>query len=73
MRYEPEFNPLKNLKYKNRKQLQRHLDFVGFNPDENKPYYCTICKKRFSTILGASNHVDFIHTELVLSVLRELS
>lgn len=72
MKYEPEFNPLKNLNYKNREQLQRHLDFVGLTPgNKEKPYYCTICKKRFLTKLGASNHVDFVHTELVLTALKE--
>ena len=73
MKYEPEFNPLRNLKYKSKKQLQKHLDFVRLDPDnKEKPYCCTVCKKRFLTPLGASNHVDFVHTELVLTALRDV-
>ena len=73
MKYEPEYNPLKNLNYKSKEQLRRHIDFVGLTPDnKEKPYYCTVCKKRFLTELGASNHVDFVHTELVLNTLKEI-
>lgn len=71
MKYSPDFNPLKNFNYTSKEQLGRHLDFVKLNLDnKDKPYYCTICKKKFLTELGASNHVDFVHTELVLKTLR---
>ena len=73
MKYAPRHNPLQNLNYKSKAQLGRHLAFVKLNPDDRKkPYYCTVCKKRFLTSLGASNHVDFIHTDLVLKALREV-
>lgn len=72
MKYAPRHNPLRNLNYKSKEQLGKHLNFVKLNPDDKeKSYGCTICKKRFLTELGASNHVDFIHTELVLKVLEE--
>jgi hypothetical protein len=72
MKYAPRWNPLRNFNYKSKKQLGKHLAFVGLNPDDKeKPYYCTVCMKRFLTELGASNHVDFVHTELVLKTLRE--
>ena len=73
MKYEPKFNPLKNLNYKSKNQLQKHLDFVKLNPgDKDRPHYCTVCGKRFLTSLGASNHVDFVHTAEVLKALKEV-
>lgn len=72
MKYAPRWNPLRNFDYKSKAQLGRHLDFVTLNPDDKeKPYGCKVCKKRFLTELGASNHVDFVHTEVVLAALRE--
>ena len=72
MKYAPRHNPLKNFNYESKKQLGIHLDFVTLDPNnKEKPYGCRVCKKRFLTKLGASNHVDFIHTKLVLKVLRE--
>ena len=72
MKYAPRHNPLRNFDYESKEQLGKHLDFVKLNPDDKeKPYFCRVCKKRFLTELGASNHVDFIHTELVLKTLRE--
>lgn len=70
MKYAPRHNPFRNINYKSKKQLQIHLDFVKLNPDDKeKPYYCAVCNKRFLTELGASNHVDFVHTELVFNAL----
>lgn len=70
MKYEPQWNPFKDFKYTSQEQLGRHLDLVGLNPDnQNKPYYCTLCKKTFLTLLGASNHVNFIHTKEVFKIL----
>ena len=73
MKYEPDFNPLKNFKYTSKKQLGKHLDLVKLRPGEKKPYYCTLCGRIFLTLLGANNHVDFIHTEEVLEILKESS
>lgn len=70
MKYSPSFNPFKNFMYSSQKQLGRHLDLVKLYPGENKPYHCTLCDKVFSTPLGASNHVDFIHEKEVLKVLK---
>lgn len=36
MKYEPEFNPLRNLNYKSEEQLQRHIDFVGLTPNNKE-------------------------------------
>ena len=73
MKYAPRHNPLQNLNYKSKKQLGLHLDFTMLDPsDKEKPYGCRVCKKRFLTELGASNHVDFVHTELVLKTLRTI-
>ena len=70
MKYAPRHNPFRGFNYENKEQLGKHLDFVTLNPsDRTKPYGCKVCKKRFLTELGASNHVDFIHTELVLETL----
>ena len=72
MKYAPRHNPFKNFNYKSKAQLGRHLDFVTLDPDnKTKPYGCTACKKRFLTSRGASNHVDVVHTEVVLAALRE--
>lgn len=72
MKYAPRHNPLGNLNYKSMKQLDVHLGFTILDlSNRKKPYRCTVCKKRFLTSLGASNHVDFVHTELVLKALRE--
>jgi len=72
MKYEPKYNPLRNLNYKSKEQLGKHLAFVELDPDDKeKSYFCRVCKKRFLTLLGASNHVDFVHTELVLATLKE--
>ncbi len=73
MKYAPRHSPLGNLNYKSEKQLGIHLDFTTLDPsNKEKPYGCTACKKRFLTKLGASNHVDFTHTELVLKALRKI-
>ena len=73
MKYAPRHNPLKNLNYKSKKQLGIHLAFTALDlSNREKPHRCTICKKRFLTELGAHNHVDFVHTELVLKALREI-
>jgi len=73
MKYAPRNNPLRNLNYKSKAQLGRHLSFVHLYPgDKLKPYGCTLCKLRFLTLLGASNHVDFEHMEEVLKALREV-
>jgi len=72
MKYAPRHNPLRNFNYKSKAQLGRHLDFVKLDPDDKtKPYGCTVCKKRFLTELGAQNHVDFVHTDVVLAALKE--
>jgi len=71
MKYSPCFNPFRNFKYTSKKQLAKHLDLVGLYPGERKPYYCTLCDKTFSTQLGASNHVNFIHTREVFEILNE--
>ena len=70
MKYAPRHNPLRNLNYKSKEQLGKHLSLTKYNPNEDK-YKCTFCNKRFLTELGASNHVDFVHTELVLKALQE--
>jgi hypothetical protein len=70
MKYEPEYNPFKDFKYASKEQLGKHLDLVKLRPREKKPYYCTLCSKIFLTLLGASNHVDFVHTEEVLKILK---
>lgn len=63
MKYSPGFNSFRNFKYTSKEQLGKHLDLVKLYPSEKKPYRCTLCDKAFSTSLGASNHVDFIHNE----------
>jgi len=72
MKYAPRHNPLRNLKHRSMKQLGVHLSFTTLDPsNKEKPYGCKVCKERFLTPLGASNHVDFVHTDLVLKALRE--
>lgn len=73
MKYAPRWNPLRNIIYKTKAQLGRHLGFVSLDPsNQEKPYGCTLCKRRFLTSLGASNHVDFVHTATVLAALKEV-
>jgi hypothetical protein len=73
MKYAPRHNPLRGLNYKSKAQLGRHLSFVHLYPgDKLKPYGCMLCKLRFRTVLGASNHVDFEHTEEVWAALKEV-
>lgn len=72
MKYNPKYSPFRNFNYTSKKQLGKHLGLVKLNPDNQKtPYYCTLCEKTFLTSLGASCHVDFIHTEEVLKILQE--
>ena len=65
MQYKPRKIP--ETIFDSKEKLDEYLSLTYYNPDRKK-HICSLCKKTFKTLLGASNHVDYKHYEKVKEI-----